>query len=243
MTELNAARTRRARTTFAVHALLLKNASVRNCSIGCAHELSSTGRDRAAAHVPLPRITMSKSRPKARTSTMPEKRRRPQDGGPAGGVEGVYRQVVPACQTVNEALLPNLFAVQKGHGPSGALALSKSNNGEHRARIFPPSTASRSPSPMLRTGEENAGAFPPPRGTLGGGGPRPAYACGFGGFANSPPKLRSSEGGSGGGAGPRADAGCSTPIPATLPGGSSAAGNELERPGSGAHRRRDAATL
>jgi hypothetical protein len=36
---------------------------------------------------------------------MPEKQRRPQARGPAGGVEGVYKETVVACQTVNTAVL------------------------------------------------------------------------------------------------------------------------------------------
>ena len=88
--------------------LLLKNASVRKCSIGYARELASTGRDRAAAHVPLPRITMSKSCLSARTFIMPEKQSRPQDRGHAGGVERVYREAVNRCQT-GKAGLPRLF--------------------------------------------------------------------------------------------------------------------------------------
>ena len=85
--------------------LLLKNASVRNCSIDLPVKLSPTGRDRAAAHVPLPRITMSKSCPSARTFIMPEKQSRPQERASASGAEGVYREVVKACQTGNAAVL------------------------------------------------------------------------------------------------------------------------------------------
>jgi hypothetical protein len=64
-----------------------------------AREFSPTSRDRAAAHVPLPRITMSKSCPSARTFIMPEKQSRPQERASASGADGVYREVVKACQT------------------------------------------------------------------------------------------------------------------------------------------------
>ena len=53
---------------------------------------------RAAAHVPLPRITMSKS---AAQGEIPfcQRRNTARKAGPAGGVGAVYRRAVPACQT------------------------------------------------------------------------------------------------------------------------------------------------
>ena len=51
---------------------------------------------------------------------MPEKRHRPQDLGPAGGVERVYRGAFRACQTVNAAMWQNFFSPEKCRksGPS-----------------------------------------------------------------------------------------------------------------------------
>src|SRR5579862_8132162 len=91
------------------------------CSIGYARKLSSTDRDRAAAHVPLPRITMSKSCLSARTFIMPEKQHRPQDRGPAGGVEGVYREAVNRCQT-GKSRSRGLFAASQNRRPPRACA-------------------------------------------------------------------------------------------------------------------------
>ena len=56
----------------------LKNASVRIARFGTFKAECFEHGDRAAAHVPLPRITMSKSPPQARIFIMPETQHRPQ---------------------------------------------------------------------------------------------------------------------------------------------------------------------
>jgi hypothetical protein len=71
---------------------------------------------------------MSKSCPSARTFIMPEKQRRPQGRGPAGGVEGLYREVAHACQTVNAAVLGIFCRAEKGlksEGPYSAFCINR----------------------------------------------------------------------------------------------------------------------
>jgi hypothetical protein len=58
--------------------ICFENASVRMARFSTFKAESFEHGDRAAAHVPLPRITMSKSPPLARISIMPETQHRPQ---------------------------------------------------------------------------------------------------------------------------------------------------------------------
>jgi hypothetical protein len=70
---------------------------------------------------------------------MPEKQRRPQARGPAGGVEGVYREVALACQTVNASVLGIFCRAEKGHKLKAVILLSRIDRGPKliAAFIFP----------------------------------------------------------------------------------------------------------
>jgi hypothetical protein len=151
MTEWMRVRTHRARPRIRIHVLLLKNASVRKCSIHCGLQRVCTreSRDQAAAHVPLPRITMSKSCPAARIIIMPEKRRRPQDRSPAGGVEGVYRGVTLACQTVNARMWQFFFSSENGR--KTAVAAGPEPREPHCPRLYRLISISRTHAPTPTT--------------------------------------------------------------------------------------------
>jgi hypothetical protein len=91
------------------HVYLLEERERSECSIGSPVDLHPRASDRAAAHVPLPRITMSKSAARGEISFC-QRRNTARKAGPAGGVGGGYRGAVLPRQPLRSPKIANFPA-------------------------------------------------------------------------------------------------------------------------------------